>query len=792
MLKHYFKFAIRNFVSNRTIFAGSLATLCLGALCISLLFSYVYNELTMDDFHEKVEDIYMITMKTSPKSDWMSSFKNNYNEYPEVEDITSLINFSKDEIKLKYNDYSYTPIGMVVDSSFFKMFGFKLAIGDENTILDDYEAIILSEDFSKKLFGNENPMGKKVDFEARMYQGSHIVKGIVKIPSNSSLKFDVLIPNAGTFYGMLGVQFVRLKENVHQNNFDEKIKYSNNNVPNFYPQLTESTTKTVKLKDLYFTNNFNRIKVLPVFSSGNRYNIDILIIFILIILSVSILNFSNLQIVNVNSVIKNIVISKIIGAFKKNIYYQKLVENIITIVISAIIITITYNLVIPYFNGFMNVNLKPPVIQVLLINILFLTIITSIGLIYPMISINRFSAVLNINNQQQLKGKQIIVLVQYTLAVILLISSIIVSKQLQLMLSKDLGFNTENIMKVKLYFLTAQIPIVITGSEEKQVADRKEILEKPEYIKNQLASFSGIKTVGQGRSPLDIYQIEWKTRQETSGFESLNTLAISTECQDLFGLELLEGRFFDKEIDQKRDNKIIINEAAKKHWGVKDIGTTTIENISWGNNFEIIGVVKDFNYEHLASKPKPLIIYNGEISDADYFIQFHNNENQETIAQIQKLFNELNPNQTFNYTFLSDDIVALYDKEKRLSTIYILFTIIALLISAIGLFTIALYDTQRRIKEIGVRKVNGATIHDILIMLNKDFIKWVLLAFVIACPIAYYAMNKWLENFAYKTSLNWWVFALAGIFTLLIALLTVSWQSYSAAKQNPVDSLRDE
>src|SRR5690606_4413690 len=239
------------------------------------------------------------------------------------------------------------PIGVVADSSFFKVFNFKLTIGDENTILNDYEAIILSEDFSKKLFGVANPIGKEVEFESTIYQGLHVVKGIIKIPSNSSLKFDVLIPNAGVPYSALPEVFLRLKESVHQHDFDEKIKHSNNNVPNVIPQLTESTTKTVKLKDFYFSNNFNHIKPLPIFSSGNRDNIDILIIFILIILSVSILNFSNLQIVNVNSIIKNIVISKINGAFKKNIYYQKLVENSITIIISAIIITITYNLIIP-------------------------------------------------------------------------------------------------------------------------------------------------------------------------------------------------------------------------------------------------------------------------------------------------------------------------------------------------------------------------------------------------------------------------------------------------------------
>ncbi|GAA3555391.1 ABC transporter permease [Snuella lapsa] len=756
-----------------------------------MLFSYVYNELTMDDFHENVEDIYMITMKNSPKSEWTPPFKNNYDEYPEVKNGTSLVYFEKDKVRLKYNKETYTPTGVVVDSSFFKVFNFELTIGDENTILNDYEAIILSEDFSEKLFGDVNPIGKEVDFESPIYQGLHIVKGIIKTPSNSSLKFDVLIPNAGVPYGGW-MPFVKLKESVHQNDFDEKIKRSNNNYPFAYPKLTESTTKTVKLKDLYFSNNFSRIKAFPIFSSGNRSNVDVLIIFILVILLVSILNFSNLQIVNVNSVIKNIVISKINGAFKKNIYYQKLVENIIIIILSVVILTITYNLILPYFNSFMNANLKPPVLTVLLINVSFLTLITGIGFIYPIISINRFSAVLNINKQQQLKGKQIIVVLQYALAVMLLISSIIVSKQLQLMLSKDLGFNTENIMKVKLYYPTTQVPMVEIGSEEKRSAHKKEILNKPEYIKNQLASFSGIKTVGQGRSPLDIYQIEWKTKQETLGFESFNTLVISTECQDIFGFELLEGRFFDKEIDNERWNrKIIINEAAKKYWDIEDISTATLDNIYWGKDYEIIGVVKDFNYQHLASKPKPLIISCTPYSSG-YFIQFHNSKNQETIAQINEVFNEVNPNQPFNYTFLSDEIAALYQKEKRLSTIYIVFTVIALLISVIGLFTIALYDTQRRVKEVGVRKVNGATIKEIMFMLNKDFIKWVGIAFVIACPIAYYAMHKWLENFAYKTALSWWVFALAGLFTLIIALLTVSWQTYKAATQNPVESLRDE
>src|SRR5690606_31210918 len=324
-------------------------------------------------------------------------FRYNYDEYPEVKNGTSLIIFEKEEIRLKYNDYTTTPTGVVADSSFFKVFDFELTIGDKNTILNDHEAIILSEDFSKKLFGDENPIGKELEFESTIYQGLHIVKGIIKIPSNSSLKFDVLLPNAGVPYGALYGVFLRLKESVHQTDFDEKIKNSNNNYPYAFPKLTESITKTVKLKDLYFSNNLNQIKkTLPIFSSGNRDHVNILIVFILTILLVSILNYSNLQVVNINSVIKNVAISKINGAFKKNIYHQRFVENSIIIIISAVVITIVYNLILPHFNAFMNVHLEPPVLKVLLINISFLTVITGIGLIYPMLSINRFSAVLNI------------------------------------------------------------------------------------------------------------------------------------------------------------------------------------------------------------------------------------------------------------------------------------------------------------------------------------------------------------------------------------------------------------
>ena len=239
-------------------------------------------------------------------------------------------------------------------------------------------------------------------------------------------------------------------------------------------------------------------------------------------------------------------------------------------------------------------------------------------------------------------------------------------------------------------------------------------------------------------------------------------------------------------------------QAAKKHWGIEDISSARILNKYWSRSddknsgFEILGVVRDFNSEYLSVKPRPLVMMYFEDIEANFMIQFEEGAAQRGIQFVQKLFSELNPGETFEYSFLSDDIAAMYQKEKRLSEIYILFTLIAYLISSVGLFAISLYDTRSRIKEIGIRKVNGATISEILTMLNKDFVKWVAIAFIIATPIAYYAMNKWLENFAYKTTLSWWIFALAGVLALGIALLTVSWQSWRAATRNPVEALRYE
>ncbi|HET8736259.1 MAG TPA: FtsX-like permease family protein [Pricia sp.] len=392
-----------------------------------------------------------------------------------------------------------------------------------------------------------------------------------------------------------------------------------------------------------------------------------------------------------------------------------------------------------------------------------------------------------------------------------------------MMLDKDLGFTSENTITTKL-FPDVSVPIELMGQPSEQdkndpqkTQQRSEKIEAYEnlkakqngmyeFVKNELRTNPSIAGFSQGNSPLQVYRMPWKLKNEIFEFLNINTLTVSPGHKGIFDYKLIEGRFFDDVRDKAYSTKIVINEAAKKYWGINDISDSRILNKYWGGDedhdgywneepvgYEILGVVKDFNYERLSLKPEPLVmVYLDRKQQDDFLIQFEKGATVAGLASVEKMFHQANPNEVFTYSFLTDEIGEMYEKEKQLSILYMVFTALALIISSIGLFTIALYDTRRRVKEIGIRKVNGAKTHEVLVMLNKDFSKFVGLAFALACPITYLLMDKWLENFAYRTDMSWWVFLLSGAFTLLIALLTVSWQSYRAANANPVNSLRTE
>jgi putative ABC transport system permease protein len=795
MLKHYIKTAFRNFRSNRLIFAGSIVTVFLSALCISLLFSYVNNELTMDNFHKQEKDIYLITFKDAPESKpeaWEANrfFDFDYRQYPKIEGFTDVIKYSEGEIKFTYNESSFSPAGIVADSTFFDVFNFELELGDKNKILSDPEALIFSKDFAKRMFGDENPIGKNVTVTTRN-QKVYTIKAVLKpLPSNSSMEFDFIIPNHSMRFSRMGANFIVANNKFDKGEFVEQL----NELGQKHKHYKDGISDIVAFNQLYFSGN--NVDTLGVVSKhGDKKSINVLWTIIGVIFLISLLNFSNLQIININSSVKNIGINKITGAGSKHIFYQKITEIVLLIFISSVLITMAFKLVLPFFNQIAGVGLNPPVWQIFTINIVVLSILVVVSMIYPSVVYLRIPITNSLKDQvfgtSKLAGRNLVATVQFALSFVLLIASFTVFRQLDLMLNKDLGFTSENTICAQMFH---EPHFDQSLGREKMKEQFKAYQNNFQFVKNELEANSSIRSFSLGHSPIEPFDMSWKLKGGDKDYSTEKGLVVTPEYADVLGLQLVDGRFFNRDIDKSRGEKVVINEAAMKSWGITDISTQWILNKSWSRNegYEIIGVVKDFNFEHLSVNTQPLLILFFEDMEDNFLIQFEDGATQAGLQFVNELFTKNNPGESFHYSFLSDDIKVLYQKEKRLSQIYILFTIIAFLISATGLFAISLYDTRKRTKEIGVRKVNGATITEILSMLNKDFIKWVAIAFVIACPIAYYTMSLWLENFAYKTNLSWWIFALAGVLALGIALLTISWQSWRAATRNPVEALRYE
>ena len=795
MIKYFLKLAIRKFQSNRLIFIGSVITVSIGALCISLLFSYVNNELTMNGFHKRVKDIYMMVVQASPESGHepiqASLFFNyNYKNYPEVESLVSLQKYRNDEIKVTFGESSYSPEVLIADSTFFSVFDFNLLIGNKKTILTDPKNAIITTDYARKIFGDKDPIGQEIKVTASDMK-TYTIKGVVaKLPSNSSITFDFILPSHSGSYDRSGADFLLVNKKFNQEEFVKKIE----KIGHFHPQFKDSKVSVVSLNDIYFNNKGSINNSNLIFTRfGDKKNVYVLLVIMIVVFAITALNFSGFQIILINAELKNIGIGKILGISAGEQFMQKTVEVMLLIFLSSIVVTISYMAVLPYFDSFAKVSLSKSVFEIIVLNVTIITALFVLAMFYPSIIILKIPIIDSLKGKiysgSYLINQKSIVTIQYALTIASIVASLVIFRQVSLMLHKNLGFDSKNVIMVKMF---RRLPF--TGSLDEKKKSRAEQNKNYQYILNELSSISAISSFTQGVSPLDPYIMPWKLKGSEKDYLSQNVLTVNPDYLKLLGLKISEGRFFDAQKDKSMANKIVINEEAKKIWEIENIKECRILNKYWEDStgYEIIGVVKDFNYQHLSVKPQPLFMVYFEDVDNDFLIKLKDGSAQSGLQSISKLFKEVNPGEDFSYSFLSDEISALYQKEKRLSQIYFVFTIIALLITAIGIFVIAIYEAQRRTKEIGIRKVYGARIGEIMLMLNKYFVILVLIALVIACPIAWYAMHKWLENFAYKTELSWWIFVLAAVLAIWIALLTVSWQSSRAASRNPVESLKHE
>ncbi|NPD84747.1 hypothetical protein HNS38_08265 [Lentimicrobium sp. L6] len=762
----------------------NLFGLVLGLSCSMVIILYVSFEYSFDSFHKDKDRIFRVNeIATSPKARNISpSIRMPYgpalkNEISEIEEVVRIRN-NWHENTLKYGDKELTLENVIfADSNLFEFFSFDIIQGQPKQVLAGKNSIVLTQKVSERLFGKENALGNLVEYD----NNSYIITGIVAdIPLNSHIQFNAVFPMeilihspdvyVGWDGGISAHTFVKLYSGHLQSKVEARL-------PDF---LWEKINK--KDEDSGFFSEFylEPLAQIHLFSdvdwdsNGKDGKQVLLLLFIgVLILLIAIINYLFISSGVLSLRLKEFRIKHYFGYEESGIAKQFFIESfllfMIAAVLSAMIIYVLRNPIFQLFQtDFISFQLKENIFMLIMAIIVISSITAFIQFVNYKKKIISIDEISSFSTPFRSRRLNYISAFQFCISIVLISSILIVNKQLNYALHKDLGFKAEHVINISHGSI---------GAKQGMLIDE---IKKIPGVVNASASFGipGLETTANGYQP-----------EGSEQYQMFNALYVDDNFFNTFKLELLEGRNFREGLNSDT-KKFIINETLAKQMNWENaVGKSMFRN----SNYEIIGVVKDFHVGLIYSKIPPLII-SKEWADSFYSlsIALMPGETQKTINEIETLWYSVLPDVPFHYSFMNTKFESLYAEIKRTATILFLFTCISILISMLGLFGVTFLLMNSKVKEIGIRKVNGATVFEMVKMLNYNFIKWVLIAFVIAVPIAWYAMNTWLQNFAYKAEINWWVFAFAGMMAFLIGIITISWQTFLAARRNPIEALRYE
>ncbi|TKG94043.1 FtsX-like permease family protein [Puteibacter caeruleilacunae] len=804
MIKFYAQSAFRNLVKNKFYSVINIVGLTIGIMACVFIMLYVQSELSYDKFHENSHRIYRVNLLSTGNNDnnnWAKSsapLKNAMlDEIPEVEEAVRVTTYWKPV--MQYNDKVFNETKWCfADDNFFNVFTSSFIQGGPSEALVKPYTVVLTESTAKRYFGDENPLGKTL---TRKYNYDWTVTGVIKdFPENSHLKPDFIASiksrpynTSSNWINNMLYTYVLLKEGASSQAFDTKLEaIVSNHVGQYLMQhkgtsLEEFTAKGNKYK--YYTQSLHKIHFdkevvgdleLPV-NSIYMVLFSIIAVSILIIACINYMNMSTARSVNRA---KEVGLKKSLGSNRKHLVLQFLSESIFVTLIALVLALILIKVLLPTISNLIDKRLVFSYTDNLSTIPLLLVFGVVIGIVagsYPAFIMSSFSPLKVLKGINKSEGSHSylrsgLVVFQLIVTIILFSGTFLINKQLNFLQSKELGFNKENLIIVKnAHYLWNQKSALIS-----ELREQSGILE----VSNS------IQVPGRSSSANLFFN------ELANDAKWMNQLWVDNNFLKTYEIELVQGRFFE-EGNPTNSKSIVLIESALKDLNIDDpIGKKLYKGKKTDETaLTIIGVIKDFHLHSLHQEMSPLVLINNDraLKSSGQFLSVRISGNiQENLKNIEKTWNKYAGGQPFVYSFFDEDFGRLYAFEKRTKKITTVFAVLGILITCLGLLALATFVAEQRTKEIGIRKVNGAKISEILAMLNRDFIKWVAIAFVLACPIAYYAMNKWLENFAYKTELSWWIFALAGVLALGIALLTVSWQSWRAATRNPVDALRYE
>lgn len=793
MLKNHFKIVFRRLLKDKQFTFLNLFGLSAGLACTLLIYLWVADELAIDKFHEKNSRLYQV-MAQHRSSEGIATIQHTpapladalAHEIPEVEYAAATQNSFSGKYTISVGDKNIKADGLFASEQFLNMFSFTLAEGNKEQVLTDKSSIVITTELAKKLFNTtENAIGKIIEWQ---HDKKLKVAGVLKeIPANSSIQFDFLLPfqlflDANTYEKQWSSSdpntYILLRQGANADQFNNKIR-------DFVKRrVSESKTSLFvrPFSEGYLHGNYEN----GIQSGGRIEYVRLFTIIALFILLIACINFMNLSTAKASRRLKEVGIKKVVGASRGHLIIQFMIESMLMTLLSLVIAGVLVLVLMHPFNDITGKQLSFHFDINFVLAILGITLATGvIAGSYPALYLSGFDPVTVLKGK--LKGsmgelwvRRGLVIFQFSLSVIFIISVLVVYRQIEFIQSKNQGFNKDNVISFDMEGLTSANMETYLSGVGSMVMQLKSI---PGVISASSMDHGSI--INDFGSTSDI---DWdgKSKGTTINF---GNVGVNYGMIETLGMQVAEGRSFSKE-KSSDSAEIIFNETAISMMGLKAPVGKTVD--MWGKKRTIVGVVKDFHFQSLHEAVKPFAIRLEPKFTYRIVAKIQAAKESETIDLIRPLFQKYNSGYDFDYRFLDQDYQSQYTAEKRVATLSKYFSGLAIVISCLGLFGLSAFTAQRRQKEIGIRKAVGASVSNVTLLLSKDFLRLILIATIVAFPVAWLLMDRWLNNFVYRIHLDIDIFLIAGFTIFTIAIVTISFQSLKAAMLSPVKSLKSE
>jgi putative ABC transport system permease protein len=823
MFKNYFKTALRTLSRNKLYTVLNVAGLTFGLSCFLIIGLYVFDELTYDQQHTNADRIYRVIENKNVNGESTVIAAGGYKlaeeskkVIPGVENTTRMQRMGRANILSTDNPSNFFQETVTVaDENFLNIFDFPFISGDKKTALKEPNSIIITEDLAMRLFNKTDVLGKSLKFSFN--ETPLRITGVLKNhPRNSSFDFNSILSEAsfqsqeyfrnmaaGDWFSENFSVYALLKPNTNAQTVAQqmsKLVHDNFKTPagtNFsytLQPLTDIHLNSENIVDGARNSNVNEV------AKGNPLFINVFSFVAFFLLLIAGINYINLTTAKASSRLKEIGVRKTIGALKSNLFKQFLFESLLTTFISFVLAVVIVNLLLPAFNQFANKQLTlgfSTDYHIWIYATAFAVITGALSGSYPALMLSRFKPVLllkglKLQNKSGLSLRKGLVIFQFTISIVMIIATIVLYMQVKYLNSTDLGFNKDLMVVIDVNTVKARSNFEAVKTEMSKIPTVKNV-SVTSRVPGEWKSLRTIKIKDEGNT--DEPKVAYMIGADKNFLKT-------------YEIKLLNGRNFDTPIDS---SGIIINETAAKILGITEASGQIVEIPEFSENGDgifmplnqdntpfkprILGIVKDFHFQSLRDKIEPMVLCynNNPIQVIDYYSAKISPLNiQSTLDKLKDVMVKNDAEDPFEYHFLNDQLALFYIEDSRRQTILIWAAFVTIFIACLGLFGLATYAAEQRIKEIGVRKVLGASVYNLASLLSKDFLKLVLIANGIAFPVAWWATNKWLQEYAYHIDIGWWIFAVAGISACAIALITISYQAIKAAIANPVKSLRTE